>query len=147
MAFCERAELEDYVLAAYLDKADEINPGCVARHIDQVGEEIEGALLQGGYDLPLPSVPGKVTHINAVISAYRSIGNITSLMASEGSTGNEWIPLQTQYKEALKTLAAIREGKVMLFPEDAGGDVAPDDDAIMVEAPEKIWTDDVLSRF
>lgn len=113
--YCSRDDLKDHVLDAYLTAAEGKNPGCVERHMGQVSAEIDEALGEAGYNLPLPSVPAKLRHVASVISAWRIVGNITSLMASEGSTGNEWIPLQTQFKQALKDLEAIRTGDVQLF--------------------------------
>lgn len=115
--YCARDHLKDHVLDAYLTAAEGQNPGCVERHMAQVTAEIDEALREAGYGLPLPSVPAKLRHIAAVISAWRIVGGITTLMASEGSTGNEWIPLQTQFKQALRDLDLIRRGDLRLFSE------------------------------
>ncbi len=144
MAYCTRENLTDYVLAAYLTKADEMNSGCVERHIAQVAEEIDGALLQGGYSLPLESVPGKVKHIASVMAAYRAIGNITTLMASESTTGNEWIPLQSQYKQALKDLEAIRSGAIQLFPQP---EPEPTKDALAVSTSHRLFGANTWSKY
>ena len=94
MSYCTTADLQDYVLAAYLAKAEELNAGAAARHIATVTEEIDGALLQAGYSLPLERVPGKLRHIAAVIAAYRTVSNVTSLMSQDTGTGNDWVRLQ-----------------------------------------------------
>lgn len=117
--YCERTDLTAYVLEAYLTAAEEQTPGIVDKTLANVFGEIDDA-LRPLYRLPLETVPVTLNRIAAVMVAYRVIGAITSLMSSESSGGNEWIPLQTQYKAALKDLAAIRSGKMDIGLDELG---------------------------
>ncbi len=111
--YCERADLTVYLLEAYLTVAEEQTPGIVDTTLANVSGEIEEA-LKSRYALPLPQVPDTLRRIAAVITAYRVVGAITSIMREAGLSDNDWIPLQTQYRQALKDLEAIREGKMDL---------------------------------
>lgn len=142
--YCQRSDLNDYVLEAYLSKAEELNPGCADRHLATVEEEIDGALLQGGYALPLERVPGKLRHIAAVLAAYRTVSGITSLMQESGTAGNEFLGLQTQHKQTLKDLEDIRSGNLDLFPSSAPEPVS---ERIDVKAPPRIFGDDTWGKF
>ncbi len=116
--YCDEDDLKDYVLEAYLTKAEELNSGGAARHIAIVEEEVESALLAGGYHLPLERVPAKLKAIAAIIAAYRTMSNITSVMTQDSGSGNDWVGLQTLYKRAMKDLDDIRTGALQLFPVD-----------------------------
>lgn len=109
--YCRRTDLTDYVLAAYLDAAEEQTPGVVDSTLSNVFGEIDDA-LRSRFVLPLTTVPDTLRRIAAVLAAYRIVGAITSLMSSEGGSGNEWVPLQTQYKQAVKDLEAIRDARL-----------------------------------
>lgn len=141
--YCEAGDLKDYVLEAYLAKAEELNPGAGARHIATVAEEIDGALLQAGHSLPLERVPGKLRHIAAVIAAYRTVSNVTSLMSQDTGAGNDWVGLQTLHKQAVADLAAIRAGTLDLFPTNE-----PEPDVgIRVSSPPRLFGDDAWRRY
>ncbi len=109
-AYCTVDDLESYVLAAYMTSAENLRPGIRARHIAQVSAEIDEALAPL-YQVPLVPVPATVRRVCAVMAAYRVIGEITTLVTEEGTTKNEWIPLQSQDKQARADLAAMRAGK------------------------------------
>lgn len=117
--YCQRSDLTDYVLAAYLDAAEEQSPGIVDKTMANVAGEIDDA-LRPSFVMPLSTVPATLTRIAAVMSAYRVVGAITSLMSTETSGGNEWIPLQSQYKQAVKDLAAIRDARMDIGLEELG---------------------------
>lgn len=142
MAYCEASDLNEYLLQAYLDKIEEINPGSTARHIAQASAEIDEA-LRANHELPLASVPATVRRICAVTASWRLVGEITTLMDTEASSGNEWLPLQTLYRQALKDLDAIREGK----PGYGLDDSAPEAGGIDVRESERLFTDDLWSKF
>ncbi|MEG6551881.1 phage protein Gp36 family protein [Desulfocurvibacter africanus] len=142
--YCRREDLGDYVLQAYLDKVEELSPGLIERTISQVAGEIDGAVLQAGHALPLPRIPHKLAWICAVIAAYRAVGAITTLMESEGSSGNEWLPLQTQYRQAIKDLEAIRDNRLVLFPEV---EPKPADAGVEVHAPRALFGSETWRRF
>lgn len=140
--YCTIEALKDYLLEQYLAKIDELNPGSTDRHIANVSAEIDEALLQGGFEVPEENTSAMLTRICAVMSAWRSVGEITSLMDTEASTGNEWLPLQRLNTRAEKDLDKVREGKLNPFPSDGG-----DDSGIEVSAPERIFTSGKWSKF
>jgi phage gp36-like protein len=145
MPYCVVAELSDYVLQAYLDKLEELNPGILQKHIDGVSAEIDD-VLRSRFQLPLQSVPETLARICTVMAAYRAVGSITSLMQSEGGSSNEWLPLQTMHKQALKDLADIRDGKIDLGLEELG-EVTIEADTVETTAPARIFDDDAWSKF
>ena len=59
-------------------------------------------------------MPELVRYIATAISAYRVVGAITSLMDTEASSDNEWIPLQKQWKYCTDLLEDIVSGKQKL---------------------------------
>lgn len=139
MNYCDASKLTKYVLQAYLNKVEELNPGCVAGHIAGVSAEITEALMQGGYDLPYEqNTSALLTRVCAVMVAYRSIGGITSVISTEASSNNEWIPLQRLNTRAEKDLDLVRAGKLDPFPTvSSGGGIS-----VMAPKPlfgEKIW--------
>jgi phage gp36-like protein len=97
MQFCTRDHITDLLYAAYLAKCEELNPGLVERTITAVSGEVAG-LLMARYPQPWPYVPAIISYIASVISAYRIVEAITSLVSSEAGTDNEWLPLQKQWK-------------------------------------------------
>jgi len=141
--YCDADDLKDYVLEAYLTKAEELNEGAAERHIANVEEEVESALLQAGYHLPLKRVPGKLNTIAAVIAAYRTVSNITSIMSQDSGSGNDWVGLQTQYKQALKDLDAIRNGTLQLYPVEDPEPVSE----ISVSTKPKLFDEKTWGRF
>ncbi len=113
MLLCKREHLTDLLHAAYMQACEEQNPGIVERTIEAVSGEV-GDALSYRYPQPWPYVPELVRYIAAVISAYRVVEAITSLVDSEASEGNEWIPLQKQWKQCLSMLDDIAKGKLKL---------------------------------
>ncbi len=113
MLLCKREHLTDLLHAAYMQACEEQNPGIVERTIEAVSGEV-GDALSYRYPQPWPYVPELVRYIAAVISAYRVVEAITSLVDSEASEGNEWIPLQKQWKQCLSMLDDIAKGKLRL---------------------------------
>lgn len=136
MIYCTPTNLNDYVLAQYLAKVEELNPGSVTRHISQVSSEIDEALLVGGYTQPTENNSALLTRVCAVMSAWRCIGQITSLMDTEAASENEWLPLQRLNTRCEKELDRIREGKLDPVPDNS----STDDCGIEVSAPEAIFT-------
>tara|TARA_B100000683_G_scaffold262560_1_gene289793 strand:+ start:613 stop:1038 length:426 start_codon:yes stop_codon:yes gene_type:complete len=129
--YCERADLTDYVLEAYLIAAEEQTPGIVEKTIQNVSGEIDDA-LRARFELPLIQTPETLKRIVAVIVSYRVVGGITSLMNSEGGSNNDWIPLQTQYKQATKDLESVREGKLNIGLKELGQEARSDESMIVV---------------
>ena len=110
MLLCNQSDLSDYLLKGYLDACEAQNPGLAERTIAAVSGEIFD-LLAYRYPAPWPSVPAVVRYIASVISAYRTAEAITTLVASEGTSENEWIPLQKEWKRATAMLDEIANGK------------------------------------
>ena len=128
--YCERADLTDYVLEAYLTAAEEQTAGIVAKTVRNVSGEIDDA-LRARFELPLIQTPDTLKRIAAVMTAYRVVGGITSLMNSEGGSNNDWIPLQTQYKQAVKDLESIRDAKLNIGLTELGQESRSDESLIV----------------
>ena len=113
VSFCTRADLADLLLEDYLAACEAKNPGLTERTIKAVSGEVRD-MLAYRYPQPWPLVPDLVRYIASVISAYRVVEAITSLVDSEGSVDNQWIPLQKQWKYCTDLLEAIKNGKTKL---------------------------------
>ena len=113
MPLCTLDDLNDYLHAGYLDACEAQNPGLAERTITAVSGEVTD-LLRRRYPLPWPNVPALVRYIAAVIAAYRTVEAITTLVNTDGSTDNEWIPLQKEWKRATELLEKLSTGKLKL---------------------------------
>jgi hypothetical protein len=140
--YCTIDDLKDYLLEKYLAKIEELNPGSRDRQIANVSAEIDEALLQGGFEVPDENTSAMLTRICAVMCDWRLVGEITSLMDTEASSSNEWIPLQRLNSRAEKDLDAIRQGRLDPFPSRSGSN-----DEVLVSAPDAIFTDDTWRKF
>ena len=119
MQYCSEEDLKQYILENYLQAAESYNPGIVQATIKNTSSEIYER-LQGKY-LTSSTVPALIVRICAVIASYRIISAITSIVKSESSTDNEFLPLQRLYNESLELLEKIAEGKISIgnsFNED-----------------------------
>lgn len=121
MILCERAHIIDLLHKEYVIACEEQNPGLVERTIEAVSGEI-GDALSYRYPQPWPYVPELVRYIAAVISAYRVVEAITTLVDTEASSDNEWIPLQKQWKYVTDLLEDIVRGRLKLPLEEANPD-------------------------
>ncbi len=140
MTYATPTDVAAYLLQDYIDAVEERIPGTVSHHLDAVSAEIDDQ-LRSRYAVPLSPVPALVTRICAVMAAWRVVGNLTSLVETEASTENEWLPLQRQLSQAQKDLEAIREGKILLDCADADGG------GIAVVAPALRFGPDSWGRF
>jgi phage gp36-like protein len=113
MQLCTLADLKDFLLTAYLDACEAQNPGLAERTITAVSGEVTD-MLRRRYPLPWPEIPALVRYIAAAISAYRTVEAVTTLVSSEGTTENEWIPLQKEWKRATEMLEKLSTGKLKL---------------------------------
>lgn len=113
MLYCTREHITDLLLAVYVQKAEELNPGIVDRTIAAVSGEVENVLCQR-YVFPLPEVPELLRYVTSVTAAYRVVQAITSLVSTEASTENEWLPLQRQWKYVTGLLDDLASGKLTL---------------------------------
>lgn len=132
MILCTREHITDLLHVKYVEACEAQNPGLVDRTIEAVSGEV-GDALSYRYPQPWPYVPELVRYIAAVISAYRVVEAITSLVDTEASAGNEWIPLQKQWRECLDMLDDIAKGKLRLPLEEANPD--REDASVAVMAP------------
>lgn len=121
MLLCRREHILDLLLVKYVDACEKQNPGIVERTIEAVSGEI-GDALSYRYPQPWPFVPELVRYIAAVISAYRVVEAVTSLVDTEETGNNEWIPLQKQWKYCTELLEDIASGKRKLPLAEANPD-------------------------
>lgn len=121
MLLCRREHIVDLLHAKYMEACEKQNPGLVERTIEAVSGEVSDALSYR-YPQPWPYVPELVRYIAAVISAYRVVEGITSLVDTEESGDNEWIPLQKQWKYCTDLLEDIASGKRKLPLAEANPD-------------------------
>ena len=121
MVLCRREHILDLLLVKYVDACEKQNPGLVDRTIEAVSGEIADALSYR-YPQPWPFVPELVRYIAAVISAYRVVEAVTSLVDTEETGNNEWIPLQKQWKYCTELLEDIASGKRKLPLAEANPD-------------------------
>lgn len=121
MLLCRREHLIDLLHARYVEACEKQNPGLVERTIEAVSGEV-GDALSYRYPQPWPYVPELVRYIAAVISAYRVVEAITSLVDTEAGSDNEWIPLQKQWQYCTELLKDLASGKRKLPLEEANPD-------------------------
>ena len=121
MLLCRRDHIVDLLHADYVAACEEQNPGLVGRTIEAVSGEVSDALSYR-YPQPWPYVPELIRYIAAVISAYRVVEAITSLVDTEASSANEWLPLQKQWKYVTGLLEDIVSGKQKLPLEETNPD-------------------------
>ena len=121
MILCSREHIVDLLHAKYVEACEKQNPGLVERTIEAVSGEI-GDALSYRYPQPWPYVPEIVRYIAAVTSAYRVVEAITSLVDTEQSGDNEWIPLQKQWKYCMDLLDQIARGQLKLPLEETNPD-------------------------
>ena len=134
MILCEREHLIDLLHLKYVEACERQNPGLVQRTIEAVSGEI-GDALSYRYPQPWPYVPELVRYIAAVVSAYRVVEAITSLVDTEASSDNEWIPLQKQWKYVTDLLEDIVRGRLKLPLDEANPDREEASVAVMTRKP------------
>lgn len=134
MELCRAEHIIDLLHEKYVAACERQNPGLVGRTIDAVSGEI-GDLLSYRYPQPWPYVPELIRYCCAVISAYRIVEAITSLVDTEAASNNEWLPLQKQWKEVLDLLEDIAKGKLKLPLEEANPDREEASIAVVAREP------------
>lgn len=110
MLYCTRQQLQSFLLEDYLAAVDEKTPHVVDVVMGEVSAEIDSALGRR-YVTPFDPVPELVRYVAAVLAAYRVAGSLTSLVDTEGSTENPWLPLQREWKRATALLDDIATGR------------------------------------
>lgn len=107
----------DYLLADYVKACEEQNPGITERMITATSREM-AELLAVRFKLPFQTVPSVIRRIASVFAAYQIVQAITSLVSTEASAENEWLPLQKQWKACHELLDDIIKGKIKLPAEE-----------------------------
>ncbi|WP_415714402.1 phage protein Gp36 family protein [Maridesulfovibrio sp.] len=144
--YCTRTDLTAYILEDYLTAADNQTEGTVATAIANVEAEMTEALVSGGYTVTEDSVPATVKRVCSVIAAYNSVCAITSLVSSETSSDNEFLPLQRKAERAEKVMAQIREGKIRLAA-PAAETSQPNDTVVVISPPSRFKSPKGWGRF
>lgn len=108
VTYCEENDLKQYLLSDYLKAAEEINEGIVFASIENASGEI-AEMLSEKYTVPNPP-PAVIRRICSVMAAYRVVSAITTLVKEEGSSNNDFLPLQRLYTESMNTLKSIAAG-------------------------------------
>lgn len=103
--------------------------------LEAADDEING-YLQGRYGLPLSSVPRLLTGVACDIARYRLCGAETM----------ETDPARNRYKDAVKILENVRDGKISLGL-DMSGQVASEPAGIRISTPGRTFTDDSLRDY
>lgn len=109
----DKNSVQDFLLQAYVEACESQNPGLLERTIEAVSAEML-EMLAVRFVLPFQKVPDVIKKIASIFAAYRTVQAITSLVATEASTDNEWLPLQKQWENCNKLLQDIISGKIKL---------------------------------
>ena len=145
MGYVTSNDLSGHVHQDYLDKAESEQPGICDQTIQAVSGEIDDA-LRGRVALPLSTVPQTLKRICGVLAAYRTVAAITPMMDADG-VKNEFLSLHTEYRDCLKTLEKLREGKISLGL-DVLGEERVDNGGISVVTPERLrFGDETWRRY
>lgn len=134
MLLCDRERITDLLYVKYVDSCEKLNPGLVDRTIEAVSGEIS-EFLAYRYPQPWPQVPQLVGYIAAVFSAYRIVKAITSMVDTEESSDNEWLPLQQQWKRCQEMLEDIAAGRLKLPLEEEHPDREDPSIAVVTRKP------------
>ena len=144
--YCSASDVADWVFQAYLDAAENQAPGILERSMAAVAREIDEALA-GRFVLPLTVVPETIRRISAVLAGYRSLGGITSLVATEGGTNNEFLYIQRLATQAQKELDSLRAGKLDNMLAEAGAEPVSDSGSVLVQTAPRIFGPDTWEGF
>lgn len=137
--YTSREQMQSFILAAYLDAVEQEKPGIIDQILSEVSGEIDSALGRR-YAVPFAPVPESIRYIASVLAAYRVPGSLTSLMDTEASANNEWLPLQTEWKRATALLDDFATGKRKLPPTVKELELDREDASITVVSPAPLFT-------
>lgn len=116
--YCNQDDLRYYILEDYLIAAESYNAGIIDASIKNASNEVYER-LQCKYSLnPIPAI---IKRIVAVIASYRIISAITTIVKTENSNDNEFLPLQRLYQESIELLDKIASGKVNISNSNNNG--------------------------
>ncbi|MDR1397173.1 MAG: DUF1320 domain-containing protein [Desulfarculales bacterium] len=141
--YCQKSDLTAWVLGKYLDRVEKLSPGVIDGMLDQVSQEIN-EFIGRRYKLPLNKIPAVLKRIAIVLTSYRCLGAITSLMNTEAMSDNDLIYIQSEAKRAYKELEDIAGGRLTLDMEDenAGGN-----QPIQAISPPRVFGPEVLKKY
>lgn len=131
----ERFGEREVIALADRDLNGVIDAAVVTGGIDSAGHEIEG-YLSGRFSLPLSTVPPLLKAICCDITRYRLCG-------TEVQTTDE---VRARYKDAVKMLEMIRDGKMTLGL-DATSQVVGGGDTVLIADGRRTFNKDALSDY
>lgn len=131
----ERFGEREVIALADRDLDGVIDASVVTGAIDSAGHEIE-AHLSGRFSLPLSTVPELLTGICCDITRYRLCG-------TEVQTTDE---VRDRYKDAVKMLEMIRDGKMTLGL-DATSQVVGGGDTVLIADGRRTFNKNALSDY
>ena len=147
MTYCLTSDLSEWVLPAYLEAAEAQNAGILEKCVQSVSAEIDDA-LRGRFVLPLTTIPETIRRLCGVLAAYRALGDITSLVATEAGSDNEFLFIQREASKAARDLADLRAGKLDALLIEAGAETpAADSGSMRVLAPPPLFGPGVWEKF
>ncbi len=115
--YCRQEHVTDLILSQVVEAAEALNADLVARSIENATGEVK-SLLSARYKPFSEPVPEVIRWITSVIAAWRVVGAITSLMDTESSSDNQWLPIQKQYERAWDLLDDLAKGRTKLATVD-----------------------------
>ncbi len=142
MAYCTYDDLKDVVLEEYLEAVEDKNPGISERRIQAATDMINDGFKLASMDIDLVLAADNQTlrEICAVIASYQIVSALTTLVDTDGSTGNEWLPLQKRYNWALTQLENIKKGRMNAVFENS-------QDSLLIASGSSVFGPDVLEKF
>ena len=140
--YCQDRHVTDLILTQVATAAEALNSDLVERAMADATAEVS-SLLSCRYRQPFEPVPAIIRWITSVIAAWRVVGAITSLMDTEASSDNQWLPIQKQYNRAWDLLEQLAAGRIKLGQADEGDPDREKPHAAVV-APKPIFD---LSKF
>ena len=132
---------DETVTPSALDPDDPEQAAIMARingAISDADELINGH-LRGRYTTPLPSIPKLLTRCAVDLVIYHLYARRLDLDMPEA--------MQTRYKNTIKLLENIRDGKISLGIENAGAGVEPGEYKTNKTASDRVFSGRVLDAF
>lgn len=143
MAYCALADIEKLIPASSLiqltkdaEPYDAVDTDKVDAAIGDAGDLIDG-YLRSRYELPLSPVPALLGKLAVDMAVY----NLYSRRPEQEMPET----VKDRYRDALKLLAAIQEGKISLGTE-AGSTPEPGQYKTNKTSESKVFTDEVLDK-
>lgn len=116
---------------------EEIKVAALARALEDASDEIDG-YLEGRYRLPLQSPPRSLRILACNIAMYRLL-TLRQIDVMEDQ--------RERYKDAVKYLQAVADGKINLGLAKSGETVTPAGGPTLVAGPERTFSRDRMKGF